>query len=149
MLAGIDALQSKLRNCGAALYREPVVLLKVGESEPEFVNRGGSDRVIVGDEKATILIVSGNIRQKLVCQDFAAGGAVSSQVGLPAARCGRAAPFVPRAAGRLRPRAYRAPAPCEALPVWSSQDGAPLSCDIATHGWPQTAQTPPHVVVPD
>ena len=72
MLTDIDALQSKLGNRGRALNRKPVVFLKVGEPEAELVDRGRSNRVVVRDKKAAVLIVRGYVWQKLVGEESAA-----------------------------------------------------------------------------
>jgi hypothetical protein len=72
MLADVDALKAKLGNCGAALNGKGVVLLEIRKSYAEFVEQRGGDGIAIGDQQTAILIVSQDVRQKLICHQAAA-----------------------------------------------------------------------------
>src|SRR5579875_1972849 len=57
--------QPELRDGRGSLDGESVILVVISEPETEFVDQGGSDRVVPGSDQAAILIVGLIIRQKI------------------------------------------------------------------------------------
>src|ERR1700727_1100510 len=56
---------SELRDGLGALDRESIILVVIGETKAEFVDQGGSDRIVPGSYEAAIPIVGLVIRQKI------------------------------------------------------------------------------------